>query len=325
MRPSILSLLLWIGPPVEPEIVETVEIVPVLPPEPTELANEPSEPEPPAPLIWAEPAPVDVLDSRPPDLHFHGEVDGPLLLGAGAIWLGTELNLDRLVPAAPRWTEATAGDLALRDALTWRSPAAARHMSDALAYGLIPLFGLTLTLADVGTTRQWRYLHEDLIITLETVAVAAMLAQVIKLSAARGRPYTYEVFQDDSGQSLDHLLFYEPDAYLSFPSGHANLGFAFAASFATVATMRERKLAPYLWGFGMPLAGLVAYLRIAGHRHWFGDVVIGSTIGTAIGTGLPLLLHHPRFGVLARLSARKARVQLSVAPSGSGAAVIGRF
>jgi membrane-associated phospholipid phosphatase len=317
LRSGIWSLLLWCGPPVEPEIVE---IVPAPVPE---RALEPSVTEPPpaaVPVEPPEPTPVG-----PPNLHLHWEVDLPLLLGAGAIWLGTEMSLDKLVPAQPRWTEATAAELALRDTLTWRSPAPARALSDAIAYGVVPLFGLTLTLADVGRSQQWRVLHEDLIITLEAVAVATMLSQAIKLSAARGRPYTYEVYHGDPDQSVDRLLVYEPDAFMSFPSGHATLASAFVASFATVATMRKRKLAPYLWGFGMPLSGLVSYLRVAGYRHWFGDVVIGSTVGTVVGAGLPLLLHHPRFGLLSRLTARKQRMQLSVMPSATGATVLGRF
>ncbi len=334
---SISSLLLIAPPstvadaPAEPEIVEVVAVAPFEPPSLIEPEAQPPGPAPPdpelpepeqSPATFAGPEPIRLA---PPKLHFHWEVEVPLLVGAGAIWLGTELAVDRLVPAQPRWTEATAGDLGLRRALVWRSPATARHLSDAIAFGVIPLFGLTLTLADVGVSRQWRYVHEDLIIVLETVAVAAMLTQVIKLSAARGRPYTYEVYHDPPQGSVDQLLVYEPDAFLSFPSGHANLAFAFATSFATVATMRERKLAPYLWGFGMPLAGLVAYLRVAGHRHWFSDVVIGSTIGTVVGAGLPLLLHHPRFGVLSRLTVRKQRLRMSVAPTANGAAVFGQF
>lgn len=326
MLPSLLSLLL-IGPPGSladaPADPEIVEVVPVLPAEP--------EPEPVAPALpvvepdGLAPVPAPPTPTAVPKLHVHWEVDVPLLLGAGAIWLGTELAADQLVPARPRWTEASSGDLAARRGLVWRSPATARHLSDAVAFGVVPLFGLTLTLADVGATRQWGYLHEDLIVTLETVAVAAMLTQVVKLSAARGRPYTYEVYHDPPDQRVEQLLVYEPDAFLSFPSGHANLAFAFTASFATVATMRQRKLAPYLWGFGMPLAGLVAYLRVAGYRHWLSDVVIGSTIGTVVGTGLPLLLHHPRFGLLARLSARKQRLRVSVLPTTNGATVLGQF
>jgi membrane-associated phospholipid phosphatase len=314
----ILSLLLWAGPPVEPE---TVNVVATPPPKPALVEPNPAEPTPAEPL--SDPSPPASVS--PPDLHVHWEVDAPLLLGSGAIWLGTQLALDRLVPATPRWTQASAGDLALREAAIWRSPAVARHLSDAFAYGVVPVFSLTMTLIDVGSARQWRVLHEDLIIALESVALASMLTQVIKLSAARGRPYTYEVFQDDHALPLDQALIYEPDAYLSFPSGHANFSFAFVSSFATVATMRERKLAPYLWAFGMPLAGVTAYLRVAGHRHWFSDVIVGSTIGTIVGAGLPVLLHHPRFGLLAHLSARKQRVQLTLLPSPTGATLLGQF
>src|SRR5690606_13766478 len=196
----ILSLLLWSGPP--------------------PLA-EPAEPEP-----------AETQAADPPDLHFHWEVEAPLLLGAGAIWVGTELGIEAIVPASPRWTEATPADLALREALIWRSPVLARQMSEAFTLGVVPLFGLTLTLIDVGSTGQWRRLHEDLFIVFESVAVAGMLNQVIKISAARGRPYTYEVFQGAPEQPLDQRLVDEPDAYLSFPSGHANVAFAFTASFA---------------------------------------------------------------------------------------------
>lgn len=328
MLSPILSLLLLLGPPVEPPPApveaETVNVVPGSPPQPVLLGAPPSPTQAPT---AADPArsPSPSPSPSPPDLHFHWEVDAPLMLGAGAIWLGTELALERLVPAVPRWTQAGAGDLALREALIWRSPAAARHSSDAFVFAVIPVFCLTLTLIDVGTSRQWRTLHEDLLIALESVALASMLTQVVKLSAARGRPYTYEAFAGDHDLPLDRLLVHEPDAYLSFPSGHANFAFAFVSSFATVASLRERKLAPYLWGFGLPMAAFTAYLRVAAHRHWVSDIVIGSTIGTLAGAGFPLLLHHPRFGLLARLSARKQRAQLSLLPSPSGATLIGRF
>lgn len=322
MRPSILSLLLRFAPPVEPEPVEpeTVAVVPAPAPEHTlELSVD-------APAIAvAAPKPEHPPIAAPPDLHVHWEVDLPLLLGASAIWVGTELARDHLVPAAPRWTRASAGDLALRNALTWRSPATARRLSDAIAVGVVPLFCVTMTLADVGTARQWRVLHEDLIVASEAIAVAGVLTQVLKFSTARGRPYTYEVYHDPANADVDKLLVAEADAFLSFPSAHASVGFAFVSSFATVATLRRRKLAPYLWGFGMPLAGFVAYLRVAAYRHWVSDVVIGSTIGSVVGAGLPILLHHPRFGLLSRLSARKRPLELRVLPSATGATLLGRF
>lgn len=330
MRPSILSLLLWLSPPVTPEVSEPAEpeaaapeVVAIVPVTTTpERTDEPKTVAPPIPVT----IPHHRLDfPRPPDLHVHWKVDLPLMISAGALWLGAEVLRERLVPARPRWTKASAGDLAIRNAMTWRSPAAARQLSDAFALGVVPLFGITLTLADVGMSRQWRVLHEDLLIAAEAITVAGMLTQVIKFSSARGRPYTYEVFDGSSSANVDELLVYEADAFLSFPSAHASTAFAFASSFATVATLRQRKLAPYLWGIGMPIAGFVAYLRVAAHRHWFSDVVIGSTIGSVVGAGLPLLLHHPRWGLLARLSERERPIELRVVPSGNGAAVLGRF
>ena len=312
MLPASLSLLAWFGPPLDPpepdpapapvvEAVETVEVAPTQP--------------------GREHVP-------PPPLHVHLEVDLPLLIGAGGLWLGTELALAELVPPRPRWAGATRPELRAREAWLWRSPATARKLSDAFAYAVIPVMGLTATLVDVGLARQWRVVHEDLIVVLESVAVAAMLTQGIKLATARVRPYAYEAYQlpaDAGPDALADRLVYEPDALMSFPSGHANLAFAFAASFATVATLRGRKSAPWLWGLGMPAASFVAYLRVAGHRHWVGDVVVGSTIGAVVGTGLPILLHHPDFGLLARMTARKQRARLSVAPTATGAVVFGEF
>lgn len=325
MRSTILSLLLWVGPPVEPEPEPKPEVVEVVPVPAPERTIDPSVDDQPIPVTLPQPRREQAPASSPPNLHVHWEVDLPLLLGSTALWLGTELFRERLVPASPRWTRASAGDLALRDALTWRSPATARHLSDVFAVGVVPIFGLSLTLADVGRSRQWRVLHEDLLVVAEAVTVAGMLTQALKLSTARGRPYTYEVYDGSSSADVDHLLVYEADAFLSFPSAHASVAFAFASSFATVATLRQRKLAPYLWGLGMPLAGFASYLRVAAHRHWFSDVVIGSTLGSVVGAGLPILLHHPQFGLLSRLTARKRGLDVRVLPSASGAVVVGRF
>jgi hypothetical protein len=262
MRPSILSLLLWLGPPVTPEVSEPAEpeapapeVVSIVPVTTPERADEPTTADLPIPVT----IPHHRVDfPRPPNLHVHWKVDLPLMVSAGALWLSAEVLREQLVPARPRWTKASAGDLAIRNAMTWRSPATARSLSDALAMGVVPLLGVTLTLADVGTSRQWRVLHEDLLIAAEAVTVAGMLTQVLKFSIARGRPYTYEVFDGSSSADVDKLLVHEADAFLSFPSAHASTAFAFASSFATVATLRQRRLAPYLWGIGMPLAGFVA-------------------------------------------------------------------
>ena len=62
----------------------------------------------------------------------------------------------------------------------------------------------------------------------------------------------------------------------SFPSGHASDTFAFA-------TALERHLG---WRFAVPaysLASYVAISRLPANRHWFSDVVFGSTVGIIAG------------------------------------------
>ena len=62
----------------------------------------------------------------------------------------------------------------------------------------------------------------------------------------------------------------------AFPSGHASDTFAFA-------TALERHLG---WRFAVPaysLASYVAISRLPANRHWFSDVVFGSTVGIIAG------------------------------------------
>src|SRR6185436_7331888 len=62
----------------------------------------------------------------------------------------------------------------------------------------------------------------------------------------------------------------------SFPSGHSSDTFAFA-------TALERHLG---WRYAVPaytLASYVAISRLPANRHWFSDVVFGSTVGIIAG------------------------------------------
>ncbi|MBU1241038.1 phosphatase PAP2 family protein, partial [Myxococcota bacterium] len=49
------------------------------------------------------------------------------------------------------------------------------------------------------------------------------------------------------------------------------------------------------------LAAAVAYLRIAGDKHYFSDVLTGAAIGTVMGVLVPLL-HKKQSGTSRRLS-----------------------
>ena len=318
-----LALALCFGPP-EPADNVSIAIDPVAIegaplPEPRVEMPEPVLEPAPEPLL-ATPPEVERPAAIPqPDLRFRLAIDLPITLGFAGIWAVSEGFKAQTAPRECRWCAPGPVARATRSALVWRDTEAAALTSDILAYGVVPALSLTLTLIGVGREGEWKKLHEDLLIGLEAVAISAALINVIKQTSARRRPYAEYAaepipFADD------------PDQNLSFPSGHTNLAFAFATSFATVATLRKRRLAPLYWALGVPMAGFVGYLRMAGDRHWLGDVLVGASVGTLIGVGVPWLLHHPRTGIIPRRARDKARaMSLRASPTQRGVMLSGRF
>jgi membrane-associated phospholipid phosphatase len=304
--------------PTGPDVSVVIEPV-VIEPAPLERKN--SEPEPaPPPTIDPPPTPALPLPPPPsvqPDIRFRLEIDLPLTIGFAGVWGVTEAFKSQIAPQECRWCEPGKVANAARSALVWRDPDAAALGSDILAYAAIPALALTLTFVAVGREGEWKKVHEDLLVALEAVAVSAALTNAIKMTTARTRPYAeYEAIEFSE----------DPDQNMSFPSGHTSFAFALASGFATVATLRERKLAPVFWGIGMPAAALVGYLRMAGDRHWLGDVLVGASLGTLVGVGLPWLVHHPRTGVLPRRVQRDTRKRsIGILPAPGGVIVVGRL
>jgi membrane-associated phospholipid phosphatase len=74
--------------------------------------------------------------------------------------------------------------------------------------------------------------------------------------------------------------------------------------------MRGYKVAPYIWGIGLPLAATTAYLRIAADKHYTTDVIAGSLIGATAGLLIP------------RLTLTK-KLPFEVSPTGSGLSISG--
>lgn len=255
-----------------------------------------------------------------PDLRLRLEIDLPILIGSTAVFGITEGFKGQIAPQSCNWCAPPPATLKIREALLWSDPEAAALTSDIVGYGVIPVVALTLTLVGVGTEGEWRRIHEDLIVALEAVALSGALTNTVKFAGGRQRPYAW---------AADPAIPFaeDPDQNLSFPSGHSSLAFSMATSFATVATLRRRRLAPLYWGLGVPMAGFVAYLRMAGDRHWFGDVLAGAGLGTLVGVGLPWLLHHPRTGVIPRKDRSEAgrAVSVTIVPNDRGVTIAGRF
>jgi membrane-associated phospholipid phosphatase len=319
----VLALLLSLAPP-EPADNVSIELAPVeiVAPE-LELEPAPAPTPTPAPELAPTPTPTPEPAAREreplPDIRFRLDIDLPLFVGFAAVWGVTEGFKAQVAPDECRWCSPGPVARSTASALVWRNSEAAALTSDLVAYAGIPLTALTLTLVGVGREGEWRRIHEDLLVALEAVALTAALTNGIKMATARTRPYAIH--------AAEPIPFDEdPDQYMSFPSGHTSFAFSLATSFASVATLRGRKLAPLYWGLGVPAAAFVGYLRMAGDRHWLGDVLFGAGLGTLVGVGMPWLFHHPRSGLIPRKTtkAKKART-ISVMPTPRGLSVAGRF
>ena len=129
------------------------------------------------------------------------------------------------------------------------------------------------------------------ILLWETELIVDGLTAALKPAISRPRPYTYlpEAERPDDPR-YDAT---SPDAFYSFPSGHASDAWR-AASFTIVDHVLTRPAADWrehaAIGFvGGALAGATSALRVEAGAHFPTDVVGGAAIGIVVGGGVPLL------------------------------------
>ncbi|MEZ4453812.1 MAG: phosphatase PAP2 family protein, partial [Nannocystaceae bacterium] len=245
-------------------------------------------------------------------------VDLPIVALTGSIFLGTEL-IKRNFP----WEGCAAcdpmrvGPIDRRVLDNW-SPGAATA-SDVLLYTAI---GAPLV-ADLGDVlshktglRGW---GKDALVLVEVFAVTGAVTNTVKYAVGRPRPYSYGL--DGSGRDPT-----EPDARLSFFSGHASITFAMASAYGSIFQARHprSKWRAPVWVLGYGVATTTAVLRVAAGKHFWSDVLVGAIAGTSIGLLLPLAhrLHRPR-----RQRRGGGDLSVGVAPTlgGSIAALRGAF
>ncbi|HSN16492.1 MAG TPA: phosphatase PAP2 family protein [Anaeromyxobacteraceae bacterium] len=223
----------------------------------------------------------------PKPLHYELKLDVPITLAATAAWVGSELAKPRIGPETCRFCEPNALDAAVRNAVVWREPARARHASDALVFGVLPAAMIGHQLLAARGEGDWQAGFVDLLVVAEAAAIAQDLNQLVKFTVARERPF---VHYGDPARP------HEADDDVSFYSGHTTFAFALASSAGMVSTLRGYRSAPWVWGVGMSLAATAGWLRMGGDMHWFSDVLVGAVVGTAVGAGLPWLLHRDERG-----------------------------
>src|SRR5512145_3509660 len=89
-------------------------------------------------------------------LEYNLRLDLPVTLVAVSAWVGTEVAKPSLGPSTCRICESNALDAAIRNAVVWRNPVAARHASDALVFGILPAGMLANQLLSANAGGDWK-------------------------------------------------------------------------------------------------------------------------------------------------------------------------
>jgi len=247
--------------------------------------------------------PVELRNTGP--WFLGGEFVSSVLVGFVLPDLVTEPPVDPT--CADAWCETNGFDVALNEALVWANPRAAAVTSHSFTLGLTPVaaFGSVIVSA-VGANHD-TYAIQDSVIVLDAFFVATGANSIAKITARRQRPaFTYG--REDETEAANH-----PDEeFLSFYSGDTTWAFSIAASASTLAFLRRYEHAEWIAvGTGV-LALTGSVLRISADMHWATDVLAGAAAGTAIGIGIPVLLHSRTHAI-------------AVVPSAGGIGLQGSF
>lgn len=202
------------------------------------------------------------------------------------------------------WCNPPGIDKDVRDALVWDDVDKARLYSNITGYALVPASMIGMLLAS-DYKHGARRMFDDVAPVLESAATVAVIDQIVKFSFGRQRPFVR--FGDPARP-------HATDDNLSFFSGHTSFTFALAVSAGVVAHRRHYKAEPVIWAAGLTLAATTGYLRIAGDKHYFSDVIVGAAAGSLAGYLVPTLLHDDVLGA-----------DVNVVPTGNGLAVVGTF
>jgi membrane-associated phospholipid phosphatase len=243
------------------------------------------------------------------DVRYDLRADVAVTALATVGWVSSELLKSHLAHENCVWCDRNADgsdslnriDSSVRSALKWSDADAGDTAGNITAFVVMPLGVLGLgALAAAHDDRSGNF-PVDMLLVAEATALAADLNQIVKFSAGRERPFVHALSAADKGKT-EH----PSDNNTSFYSAHTNLAFALAVSAGTVATMRGYRWAPWIWACGLAVATTTGYLRIAGDRHYFTDVLVGATVGSAAGFAVPYVFHR---------SPRKSNLTLSALPS----------
>ena len=216
-------------------------------------------------------APKKAFADEPRPLAHDLRLDIPITVVAAGTALGLNLAAGSLAPSC-RWCGSNGLDDAVRSALRRNDPEPARFASDVfvVASPFVNVGLLALAANDEGRPEE---IPLNSLLVAESASIAMLLNAVAKVSFARERPAVHALAESDKPKTDNPA-----DNNVSFFSGHAAFTFALATSAGTIAQMRGYRIAPALWGVGLPIAFATSYLRVAADRHYFTDVLGGMVL-----------------------------------------------
>ncbi len=192
-----------------------------------------------------------------------------LVTGSGlGLTLAMELYAkDKLVPDTPRFSTPNSFDKSMREKLWFGLDGQenARTWSNILIYGV-----------SVSSLIWGPLLAEDskiaILINSRVFAANNLLTNFMKIGAARERPYSHFASRTSEGSS----------DYTSFYSGHSSVAFSQAVCNAMLLSRSYPGHETKIWSTLLGVAGVTAYLRIAGDMHYFSDVMVGAIMGSLV-------------------------------------------
>jgi hypothetical protein len=224
------------------------------------------------------------------ELHVDRKVSVAFTVSTGLAIVLSEAFKGELAPDHCRWCDGddlNPVDRGVRHALVWDDVKTARSLSNATGYAGAPLAGFGLLALAAWHDDRTGHIVDDELIVAEAMAGTMVLNQAVKLLAGRERPFVRALPDDQKGQTAD-----PHDNNLSFFSGHTSFTFSIAVASGTVASLRGYRGAPWIWASGLTIAATTGYLRIAGDKHYFTDVLTGAAVGSFVGFAVPYWLHR---------------------------------
>lgn len=260
--------------------------------------------------------PAWASEPAPAPLRFEPAREITLLVSSAALAIAGETFLkDALAPRSCRWCDETPEGVdrlnrldAWAEGIQSQAPYQDRAnlASNVLAYGLLPLSVLGADFLAASKSGQPELVLQDGAIILESVLLATVFNQMVKMSFGRQRPFVRALPPEQRG-----LTDRPADNNLSFYSGHTSQAFSIAVSAGVVAHMRGYRYRGLVWAVGLPLAAAMPLLRMAGARHYLSDVLAGAVMGSAFGVAVPLLLHPRTQALPIQASASRHGLRLS--------------